>query len=487
MCYFIRIYAFDVLEIVLKIKKNLGIEHQNMILWSSGELVFIYKRGVVDMLKRLWKSCIVQSLGIMFAVVSSQAQTPYYLSAPVGYAAGVTGGGTPTASNTVTVKSAAELVAALSGDKSVILVSGSITTDRLSFSGKNKSIIGLPGAKLINLKQTADGSGILELKSGSTNVIIRNITFVGPGAYDEDGWDLITNKGCNKLWVDHCEFQDGMDGNFDNTNTADNITVSWCKFTYLKAPKAGGSGGADDHRYTNLVGGSDTSPTTDGLYNITWINCWWANGCVDRMARARNAKLDFLNCYWNSNVASKYIHLSPGDNGTFVYVANGIFVGSADVVNEEKTGNNNVTFENCTNAEKNLGKPVAAPTYSWTPTPLANIASMVTNASCGAGATLQVTAAGVVSSSCGTSDVVTPVAPEKNTAPISIDNDFNVNFPVSSSDNASATFFTMSGQQVFTAFKMNNSLANVRNFNPGVYFVKVRDNTCITTGTFVKK
>ncbi len=448
-----------------------------------------FSREGEDMLKNVWKSVVVSGLGIMLAGLSVQAQTPYYLPEAVGYAAGVTGGGAPTASNTVTVKTASELAAALNGNASVILVSGSITTERIQFTGKNKSIIGLPGAKLINLNQTASGSGILSIKenSGSTNIIIRNITFVGPGAYDEDGWDLFANKGCSKLWVDHCEFQDGMDGNFDNTNTADNITVSWCKFTYLKAPKAGGSGGSNDHRFSNLVGGSDDAPTTDGLYNITWLNCWWTNGCVDRMARARNAKLDFLNCYWNSNVASKYIHLSPGNNGTFVYVANGVFAGPGEVVNQEKTGNNNVTFSNCTNAVKDLGTKVAAPTYSWSPTPVANVVSMVTNATCGAGATLQVTLAGIVSTSCGTSDVLAPVATGNSSAPVIIDNNLNVNFPVSSSDNASATIFTMSGQKVYTAFKANNAVANVRNINPGVYLVKMMDNNRVTVGKFVKK
>jgi len=62
-----------------------------------------------------------------------------------------------------------------------------------------------------------------------------------------------------------------MDGNFDNTKTADNITVSWCKFTYLKTPKAGGSGGSNDHRFSNLVGGSDSDTPDDGKYSITWL------------------------------------------------------------------------------------------------------------------------------------------------------------------------------------------------------------------------
>ena len=355
---------------------------------------------------------VVVSISIMLVNAGAFSQTPYLLTSPVGYAAGATGGGTPTASNTVTVATASDFSSAISGSKPVILVSGTITTSRVTSSASNISIIGLPGATLVNLNQTADGSGILHLKSGS-NVIIRNITFVGPGAYDEDGWDLLTNKGCTKLWVDHCEFQDGMDGNFDNTNSADNITVSWCKFTYLKPPKAGGSGGSDDHRFSNLVGGSDSDIPGDGKYSITWLNCWWADGCVDRMVRARNAQIDMLNCYWNSRVASKNIHLSPGTNGTFVYVENGVFQCTGDIVNFEKTGNNNVKFVNCNGGGANTGS-VSAPSYAWNSTPVGSVVTMVSNASCGAGATLKVTAAGIITSSCspvGVSHKVTVSSP----------------------------------------------------------------------------
>jgi len=412
------------------------------------------------------------------------------LSSPVGYAAGATGGGTPSSSNIVTVTTASALSSALSGSKSVILVSGSITTTRIAGTFTNKSIIGLPGAKLINLTQTADGSGILHFKDGSSNIIIRNITFVGPGAYDCDGWDLLCNKGCTKLWVDHCEFQDGVDDNFDNSNTADNITISWCKFTYLKSPKSGGSGGSDDHRFSNLVGGSDSDVPSDGKYSITWLNCWWAAGCVDRMARARNAQLDMINCYWNSSVATKYIHLSPGTNGTYIYVENGVFTGSAEVVNYEKTGNNNVKFVNCTGGGTNDGS-VSAPSYSYTATPVGSVVSMVSNSTCGAGATLQVTAAGVISSSCSSTDVIQNVAAGRTISPILIDNDYNINFSASSSDNAHVTFYSMNGQKVYSFSKNINGLntvqPNVRGLNAGVYFVKMQDNNSITTSKLVKR
>jgi pectate lyase len=411
----------------------------------------------------------------VFAAVQVQSQTPYYMTSPVGYASGATGGGTPSSSNSVTVTSAPELTSALSGNKSVIFVSGSITTTRISCTFSNKSIIGLPGAKLINLNQTADGSGILHLKSGS-NVIIRNITFVGPGAYDANGWDLISNKGCTKLWVDHCEFQDGMDGNFDNTNSADNITVSWCKFAYLQPPKAGGSGGSNDHRFTNLVGGSDSDTPSDGLYSITWLNCWWSEGCVDRMVRARNSQNDMLNCYWNSSVALKYIHLSPGSKGTFIYVENGVFTGKADVVNFEKTGNNNVNFVNCTGNETNTGT-VSAPTYSWSKTPVNQVVSTVTDSKCGAGATLDVTADGVLSSGCGSVAVVPENTHSTGTLTFQLENGSNFVFPETCSKNAVVEVYSLDGRMVFQVMNRISGQISLHRLGKGVYTVFLQDRT----------
>jgi pectate lyase len=418
-----------------------------------------------------------------FMVGQVQSQTPYYMTSPVGYASGATGGGAPSASNSIKVTNASELSSALAGSKSVILVSGSITTSRLQVSASNKSIIGLPGAKLINLNQTADGSGVLHLKSGS-NVIIRNITFIGPGAYDEDGWDLLTNKGCTKLWVDHCEFQNGMDDNFDNSNSADNITVSWCKFTYLKAPKAGGSGGSNDHRFSNLVGGSDSDIPDDGLYSITWLNCWWADGCVDRMVRARNAQIDMLNCYWNSNAGSKYIHLSPGEKGTFIYVENGVFAGKADVVNFEKTGNNNVKFVNCTGSESNTGS-VSAPTYTWVKTPVNQVVSVVTNSKCGAGATLDVTSDGVISSGCGSVAVVPETGNNTSNLTFQLKSGNNLVFPATCSVNAVMKVYSLDGRKVLEVTKRTSNQFPLNSLGKGMYTVFLQDRTMFSGITFI--
>lgn len=435
---------------------------------------------------RSWKCTIISCLFIVWGGVTVHAQTPYCMESPVGYAEGATGGGTPSSSNTVTVTSSSELSSALSGSKSVILVSGTITTGRMSGSYRNKTIIGLPGATLVNLVQTKEGSGILTLNSGSSNIIIRNLTFVGPGAYDCDGYDLLTNLGCIKLWVDHCDFQDGVDGNFDNTKTCDDITVSWCKFGYLKPPKAGGSGGSNDHRFTNLIGGSDSDVPSDGKYSITWLNCYWANGCVDRMVRARNAQVDMINCYWNSSSASKNIHLSPGTNGTYVYVENGVFDCSGQIVNFEKTGNNNIVFVNCSQGGSNTGS-VAKPNYTYPLTPVDKVASMAAHDGCGAGATLKVTADGTLSSGCSTTGIVKSWAFEAHDAPMRISASGEVMFPASSSSSTRVTLYAMNGQMVYTAAKMDGSVLKHGSLNAGVYFVKLQDGSRVTTATLIMK
>jgi hypothetical protein len=77
---------------------------------------------------------------------------------------------------------------------------------------------------------------MIYFQSGSKNVIVRNLTFIGPGAFDCGGNDGICIDEGTNFWIDHCDFQDGIDGTFDIKGAADNITVSWCKFSYNKAP-----------------------------------------------------------------------------------------------------------------------------------------------------------------------------------------------------------------------------------------------------------
>jgi len=332
----------------------------------------------------------------LFQYVEINAQT-YCFTAPQGYGAVATGGGTGPVTIVTTMAELSKALAA-SGN-GIVIVQGSIQCDYLTVLINDKTLLGLPGAKLYTDIQTAGLSGILNIKPGSNNIIIRNLLFVGPGAYDSDGRDCITNEGTN-VWVDHCEFQDGMDGNFDNKGDADNITVSWCKFTYLKTPKCCGSGGTNDHRFTNLVSSNDADvPLSKAARKITWQYCWWAPGCVERMVRARNAQLHQLNCYWNSPNTNKAIGLSAGVAGCSDYVESGVFACSGTISDLSYGGSPTINFINCTGGGSNVGT-VTKPSYSYEVTPVGLVVAAVTNSTCGAGATLLVTTSGAISASC---------------------------------------------------------------------------------------
>ena len=337
----------------------------------------------------------------LFWMVSSVSAVTYCASAPWGYGKSATGGGnaTPTL-----VSTESGLKSALKNDNKVIIITQNISLSgsQIGCSKSNITLMALPGVKLISTNQSSDKSGILSF-SGS-NIILRNLTFEGPGAYDVDGKDNLTLSGAKNVWVDHCDFQDGMDGNFDINGNADNITVTWCRFRYLKAPKSGGSGGADDHRFTNLIGSGSSDKPSDGTYNITYGYCWWDEGCKERMPRVRNASLHFVNCYWNSSVANYYI----GPENADCRFEGCTFEGApktSNIFKQSYGGTNGSIYTNCV-ATKGLpsnvtDRTVASISYTY-PEVLsaADGKTAVTNNTCGAGATLSVTNEGVVSSSC---------------------------------------------------------------------------------------
>ena len=152
-------------------------------------------------------------------------------------------------------------------------------------------------------------SGCLTL-SGCKNIIIRNITFVGPGSIDVGGNDLISFTGAKNCWVDHCAFEDGMDGNFDITQKADFNTISWCTFSY--------SSRSYMHQNSNLIGSSDSETT--GYLNTTFAFNWWGTGCKQRMPMARVGKIHMLNNYFSCTAASNCIN--PRKNSEFLIEGN---------------------------------------------------------------------------------------------------------------------------------------------------------------------
>jgi pectate lyase len=219
----------------------------------------------------------------------NDCNTPPAASELVGWATqngGTTGGGNQTP---VVVTNAADLSAQLKGtDARVIHLKGNVQG---SFSvGSNKTLIGVCGAQI---------HGHVGL-SGSTNVIIRNLKLVGNNCTDSPqdcsgGADAMTLSGQAKnIWIDHLDVSDGSDGNLDVTQGSDFVTVSWTKFSYSTKrtdPDAGASG----HRFSNLIGSSDTEPLDVGHLNVTYHHCWWAQNVDQRMPRTRRGKIHVFN------------------------------------------------------------------------------------------------------------------------------------------------------------------------------------------------
>ncbi len=336
---------------------------------------------------------------MLFALSFGASAQNYCMTAPEGWGAGTTGAGTGKTPAVVTSESA--LKSALKSNAFVI-IDGAITINKtISLDGlSNITILGRNNATL-NIKSGKDVGGFY-IKGGSKNIIIRNIKFAGPGAVDINGDDPLCIDKSTQIWVDHCEFVDGCDGNFDIKNAADKITVTWCKFTYTNKSK--------DHEFSNLIGSSDGATDDAGKLNITFQYCWWEN-VVERMPRVRFGKVHVANCYYNSRIVNMGC-ITAGKDGN-VRVERNYFDGVKNPLDGDKFSGSSVInaldnyYTGCSAKGKGYAKDGKygsgtpfTPPYTLTMLPEQEAKTAVTG-SCGAGATLQVTEAGVVSSSCG--------------------------------------------------------------------------------------
>lgn len=203
-------------------------------------------------------------------------------------AGGTTGGGQDLTS-AVTVNSMSALQSAAKGtNAAIILVAPGNYAGGLTL-GSNKTIIGkAPGVTL---------TGNVRV-SGSTvsNVIIRNIAIRGDkcNSYDEckGGQDgVYIGSGAHHVWLDHLDIADGQDGNCDITQGADYVTVSWSHFHYTYAK---------EHRFSNLIAGSDDEPDSVGKLHITYMTSHWGERVDTRQPRGRFGNVHMLNNYHNT-------------------------------------------------------------------------------------------------------------------------------------------------------------------------------------------
>jgi pectate lyase len=208
-----------------------------------------------------------------------------------------TGGGNATP---VTVTSLSELNSQASGSTAkVIYVSGQFS-GTLSV-GSNKTIIGLPGAKITS-------SGAVVSIGSSSNVIIKNMHF--QGSVDGSA-DMANINGGHHIWIDHCNLVNGGDGLLDITGTSDFITISWNRIWYTSKT---------EHQCAVLLASSNSSTEGRGKLNITFHHNWWAENIQERQPRVRFGKVHILNnlyeatpnwtyyairCGWEANVRSE--------------------------------------------------------------------------------------------------------------------------------------------------------------------------------------
>ncbi len=335
--------------------------------------------------------------------INTEALSVYDKNAPLGWA---TVDGSITGSNDenpVTVETKADFITALSGTtKKTIYVKGTIEFTGLSSinGAQNKTVYGLPGSVLTNPTHTSDTdkTGILQLKN-CKNIILRNLTFKSAGAYDIDGKDNLELQTSTYIWIDHCDFQDGVDGNLDCNNGSDNICISWCRFRYLIDPWSGGSGGSNDHRFTNLWGGSDSNASKDGgKLRTTFVNCWWDEGCKERMPRIRFGQIHILNCLYSSSIANYCIGAGYRSN---TYLENSAFTSDKakktpwkNYATKSGYTDYNITVTNCQGASDTQSKSgdiayfIPSEKYSYDSYAASLVEGVVSNIDNGAGATL---------------------------------------------------------------------------------------------------
>jgi pectate lyase len=139
----------------------------------------------------------------------------------------------------------------------------------------------------------------------TTNSILRNLKVVGRNCSDSPqdcsgGDDAITlSAGAHHIWFDHLDVSDGSDGNLDVTQGSDFVTISWTKFSYSTRridPEAGETG----HRFSNLIGSSDTDPADPGHLNVTFHHCWWGDNVDQRMPRTRRGQIHVFNSLYTA-------------------------------------------------------------------------------------------------------------------------------------------------------------------------------------------
>jgi pectate lyase len=296
--------------------------------------------------------------------------TPPAASQLIGWAtqgSGTTGGGTAAP---MVVTSASQFTSAIAGTAAAVIhVNGNISG---TFSiGSNKTIIGVCGATI---------TGAINM-DGSENVIMRNIKVVGNNCMDSPGdcsggEDAIgVNGGAHHIWFDHLDVSNGSDGNLDMTQGADFITISWTKFSY-SSMRTDPVSGDDGHRFSNLIGGSDTDPLDVGHLNITFHHNWWADNVDQRMPRTRRGQIHVLN---NLYTAAGNSYCTNAGQDARLFVENNIYIGVSSPLQVTNNGSMRSVGNvfTMTSGNTNAAGTGFTPTYTYTADPTSGLEAAI--------------------------------------------------------------------------------------------------------------
>lgn len=222
-------------------------------------------------------------------------------------------------------------------------------------------------------------SGIFHIETSSENIIIRNLSLIGPGAVDIDGADLITNQG-KHIWIDHCTLVDSQDGALDS-KVCDWATYTYNHFYYTDRSYS--------HAYTCGCGWVSNH---EMVIHMTFACNIWGQKCMRRLPQADDCFIHLVNNY----------HNCPGNSVgmTINSYSKALVEGNyaAAGVNKPLDGsgaNRNVTAKDNSFANSQTGSVVSVP-YSYTKIAVADVPATLTGNE-GAGATLGNDAAYILS------------------------------------------------------------------------------------------
>ncbi|CAM5259370.1 pectate lyase family protein [Streptomyces aurantiogriseus] len=297
------------------------------------------------------------------AVLALPHQAGAAESAPIGFGAGTTGGGSATA---VTVSTLAAFKTAVTGNAAkVVKVNGLITLSGQVDIGSNTTVLGVGSSSGFT-------GGGLRLKK-VTNVVIRNLNISKPLA-PADG---VTVEASTKVWIDHNSFsadrdhdKDYYDGLLDINHGSDNVTVSWNTFK--------------DHFKGSLVGHSDNNADEDtGHLKVTYHHNLFSN-VYSRIPSLRFGTGHFYDNYVVG--ADTAVHSRMGAQ---MLVENNVFRSTKVAVTTNRSsdvdGYANLTGNDLGGAATEVSRvgTFTKPPYSYTAEPASSVVASVTS---GAGA-----------------------------------------------------------------------------------------------------